>query len=214
MALKKKARWALFAAAASTAGLVLQGCELAVIGAAGAVYSVAEDRRSPGTQLNDETIQIRANNRIGQRFGDRAHVTVTSFNHMALLTGEAPDQAMREEIGRIVQAVPNVRAVANEIEIALPSTRASRLNDEVITTKVKGRLINSGKVNPVHAKVVTEAGVVYLLGVVTHAEAEAAVNVARTTGGVRKVVKIFEYCRPGDATCRPHDAPAPLAGQH
>jgi osmotically-inducible protein OsmY len=201
-------------AAAGTAGLALQGCELAVIGAAGAVYSVAEDRRSPGTQLNDETIQIRANNRITERYGDRAHVTVTSFNHMVLLTGEVPDQAMRDEVGRIVQAVPNVRAVANEIELALPSTRASRLNDEVITTKVKGRLINSGKVNPVHAKVVTEAGVVYLLGVVTQAEAEAAVSVARTTGGVRKVVKIFEYCRAGDATCRPHDAPAPLVGQH
>jgi osmotically-inducible protein OsmY len=69
-------------------------------------------------------------------------------------------------------------------------------------------------VNPVHAKVVTEAGVVYLLGVVTPAEADAAVNVARTTGGVRKVVKIFEYCRAGDATCRAHDAPAPLVGQH
>lgn len=213
MAFKKIARGMLLAAA-GTAGLALQGCELAVIGAAGAVYSVAEDRRSPGTQLNDETIQIRANNRIAERYGDRAHVTVTSFNHMVLLTGEVPDQAMRDEVGRIVQAVPNVRAVANEIELALPSTRASRLNDEVITTKVKGRLINSGKVNPVHAKVVTEAGVVYLLGVVTQAEAEAAVSVARTTGGVRKVVKIFEYCRAGDATCRPHDAPAPLVGQH
>jgi osmotically-inducible protein OsmY len=183
----------------------MQGCELAVLGAAGgaAAYSIVEDRRSSGVQIDDETIQLRAQNRVSERFGDKAHVTVTSFNRMALVTGEAPEEAMRDEIGRIVQSVPNVRGITNEVQIAIPTPRASRISDEVITTKVKGRLIDSGKANPVHVKVVTEAGVVYLMGVVTDREAEDAVEIARTTGGVRKVVKIFDYCTLGDDPCRP-----------
>jgi len=187
------------------AAVAMQGCELAVLGAAGgaAAYSIVEDRRSSGVQIDDETIQLRAQNRVSERFGDKAHVTVTSFNRMALLTGEAPEEAIRDEIGRIVQSVPNVRGITNEVQIAIPTPRASRINDEVITTKVKGRLIDSGKANPVHVKVVTEAGVVYLMGVVTDREAEDAVEIARTTGGVRKVVKIFDYCTPGNEPCRP-----------
>jgi osmotically-inducible protein OsmY len=183
----------------------MQGCELAVLGAAGgaAAYSIVEDRRSSGAQIDDETIQLRAQSRVSERFGDKAHVTVTSFNRMALLTGEAWDEAMRDEIGRTVQSVPNVRGITNEVQIGIPTPRASRINDEVITTKVKGRLIDSGKANPVHVKVVTEAGVVYLMGVVTDREAEDAVEIARTTGSVRKVVKIFDYCSPSDDPCRP-----------
>jgi osmotically-inducible protein OsmY len=177
----------------------LQGCELAILGAAGgAAYSIVEDRRSSGAQIDDEAIQLRAQNRVSDRFGDKVHVTVTSFNRMALLTGEAPDDAMRDEVIKIVQGVPNVRGITNEIQLAIPTPRASRINDELITTKVKGRLIDSGKANPVHVKVVTEAGVVYLMGFVTEKEADESVEIARTTGGVRKVVKIFDYCKPGE----------------
>ena len=182
----------------------LQGCELAILGAAGgAAYSIVEDRRSSGAQIDDESIQLRAQNRVSERFGDKVHVTVTSFNRMALLTGEAPDEATRGEIGKIVQGVPNVHGITNEIQLSIPTPRASRINDELITTKVKGRLIDSGKANPVHVKVVTEAGVVYLMGVVTEREAEDSVEIARTTGGVRKVVKIFDYCKADDEACRP-----------
>jgi osmotically-inducible protein OsmY len=196
--------WLSCASLLVVAAAGLQGCELAVLGAAGgaAAYSIVEDRRSSGVQIDDETIQVRAQNRVSERFGDKAHLTVTSFNRMALLTGEAWDEAMRDEIGRIVQSVPNVRGIANEVQIAVPTSRASRINDEVITTKVKGRLIDSGKANPVHVKVVTEASVVYLMGVVTDREADDAVEIARTTGGVRKVVKIFDYCSPSDDPCR------------
>lgn len=186
----------------------LSGCELAVIGAAtGAAFSIAEDRRSPGTQLEDETIQVRALARISERFGDKVHVTVTSFNHMALLTGEAPDEAVREEIGKVVLGVPNVKNVANELQLSVPSSRGSRIGDEIITTKIKARLIDSGKVSLVHAKVVTEAGVVFLLGLVTQEEAESAVEIARTTGGVIKVVKLFTYCTQADEACRPRTPP-------
>jgi osmotically-inducible protein OsmY len=177
----------------------LQGCELAILGAAGgAAYSIVEDRRSSGAQIDDEAIQLRAQNRISDRFGDKVHVTVTSFNRMALLTGEAPEDATRDEVIKIVQGVPNVRGITNEIQLAIPTARASRINDELITTKVKGRLIDSGKANPVHVKVITEAGVVYLMGVVTEKEADDSVEIARTTGGVRKVVKIFDYCKAGE----------------
>ena len=195
---------------ASAAGL--QGCELAVLGAAGsAAYSIAEDRRTSGTQFDDETIQPRTQSRVSDRFGNRVHLTVTSFNRMALLTGEAPDPAAREEIGKIALGVPGVRAITNEVQIAEPTTRASRVADEYITLKVKVRFIDSGKVSPVHAKIVTEAGVVYLMGLVTEQEAEDAVDIARTTDGVRKVVKIFEYCKPGDEVCRSKEPARPRA---
>ena len=194
------ATWSLLMASA----MLLQGCELAVIGAAGgAAYSIVEDRRSSGVQIDDEAIQVREQSRIGDRFGGKVHVTVTSFNRMALLTGEAPEEPMRAEIGKIIEGVPNVRAITNEVQVSLPTPRSSRINDELITSKVKGRLIDSGKASPVHVKVVTEAGVVYLMGLVTEQEAADAVEIARTTSGVRKVVKIFEYCKPNEDACRP-----------
>jgi osmotically-inducible protein OsmY len=192
----------------------LQGCELAVLGAAGsAAYSIAEDRRTSGTQFDDETIQPRTQSRVSDRFGNRVHLTVTSFNRTALLTGEAPDPAAREEIGKIALGVPGVRAITNEVQIAEPTTRASRVADEFITLKVKVRFINSGKVSPVHTKIVTEAGVVYLMGLVTEQEAEDAVDIARTTDGVRKVVKIFEYCKPSDEVCRSKEPARPRTPQ-
>ena len=182
----------------------LPGCELAVLGAAGsAAYSIGEDRRTSGTQLDDERIEARAKSRVDDRFGAKVHLTVTSFNRMALLTGEAPDEATREEISKIVAAVPAVRGVTNEIQVGEPSNRASRIGDEFITTKIKGQMINSPVVSPVYAKVITEASVVYLMGLVTEKEAAEAVEIARTTGGVRKVVKIFEYCKDSDELCQP-----------
>ena len=199
---------------AMVAALGLQGCELAILGAAGsAAYSIAEDRRTSGTQFDDETIQPRAQSRVSDRFGDKVHLTVMSFNRAVLLTGEAPDEATRAEIGKIVLAVPSVRAVTNELQISVPTTRASRLGDEFITLKVKVGFINSGKVSPVHAKIVTEAGVVYLMGLVTEQEAEDAVEVARNTDGVRKVVKIFEYCKPSDEVCRSKEPAKPRTPQ-
>ena len=196
---------ALLAALSALAAAALCACEIAVIGAAtSAAYSIAEDRRTSGAQLEDETIQVRAQARVNERFGDKVHVTVTSFNRIALLTGEAPDEATRDEIGKLVlQQVPNVKDVANELQLAVPSSRASRINDEFITTKIKARLLDAEKVSLVHIKVVTEAGVVFLMGLVTETEADQAVEIARTTGGVRKVVKLFEYCKADDPGCRP-----------
>jgi osmotically-inducible protein OsmY len=181
----------------------LQGC-VALIGAGGAAaYSALEDRRTTGTQIEDEGIEVRAANRIDERLRERAHVNVTAYNRAVLITGEAWDEATRTEIEQIVAAVPNVRGITNEVQVAGLSSVASRANDSSLTLKVRGRLLNAKAFNPVHIKVVTEAGVVYLMGIVTEKEAEAATEIARTTGGVRKVVKVFEYCKSTDEPCRP-----------
>jgi len=140
----------------------------------------------------DQGIELKATNRIGEKFKD-AHFNVTSFNRMVLLTGEAPDEATRAEMGRIARAVENVRGVYNEIAIAGNSSMSARANDGYLTSKVKARFIDQQKFNPVHVKVVTEANVVYLLGLVKRNEAQDATEIARTTGGVQKVVKLFEY---------------------
>jgi osmotically-inducible protein OsmY len=182
----------------------IPGCAPLIIGAGGAAAVTSlEDRRSTGTQIDDESIETRASNRISDRFGSRVHVNVTSYNRIALITGEVPDERAREEAEKIVLAVPNVRAATNDLQIAGLSSFASRTNDSYLTTKVRGRLLDTQRVSPVHVKVVTEAGVVYLMGLVTEPEADEAVEIARTTGGVRKVVKAFEYCKPTDERCRP-----------
>jgi osmotically-inducible protein OsmY len=191
-------------AALAIASIMLQGCELAVIGAVGGgAYSAFEDRRSSGTRIDDEAIEIRASSRIDERFGDKAHVNITAFNGTVLVTGEVPSEQARSDVEKIVTGVPNVRGVTNELQVGAPSSLGARTNDAFITSKIKARFLDGKKFNPIHVKVVTEAGVVYLFGVVTEKEAEAAVEIARTTGGVRKVVKIFEYCKPEDEACRP-----------
>lgn len=185
---------------------LLQGCP-AVIGAGAAVgVSTLEDRRTSGTQLEDATIESRAASRISERFGERAHVNVAAFNRTVLLTGETWDEATRGEVEKLVAAVPNVRAILNEIQVGGVSSATSRANDTALTARIKGRLLNAKGINFVHIKVITEASVVYLQGLVTEAEAETAVEVARTTTGVRRVVKTFEYCQVTDELCKP---PAP-----
>ena len=201
-----KMRLLILACAASGAG-TLAGCiEMAAVGVGAAVLSM-EDRRTTGTQVEDEGIELRTSNRIGERFGGKVHVNVTSFNRNVLLTGEATDEKSRAEIEKIARDVPNVRGVTNEIQIAGLSSLGARSNDSFITSKVKARFLDANKFSPVHVKVVTEAGVVYLLGIVTEKEAADAVEIARTTGGVRKVVKVLEYCQPTDQACRPREQP-------
>jgi len=204
-----KARTRLALAVMASAAL-LQGCELALIGAgAGAAYSTIEDRRSSGTQLDDDAIELRAGSRIGARFPDKIHINVAAFNRAALITGEVPDEAVRAEVEKIVQGVQNVRGVTNEVQLAPVTSLGERTSDSLITTQVKARYLRANAFNPVHVKVVTEAGVVYLMGVLTEREADDAVDIARTTSGVRKVVKIFEYCKATDQVCRPLPSPPP-----
>lgn len=178
---------------------VLAGCfPVAVVGVGAGALAIA-DRRLAEVQLSDESIEIRAANRIGEQFGSRNHINVTSYNRMVLLTGEAHDAATKAEIEKVVAGVPNVRSVSNEILIGGPSPISSRSNDTYVTSKVKARFIDANKFAANHVKVVTEWGTVFLLGLVTQAEADAAVEIARTTSGALKVVRVFEIISEDEA---------------
>lgn len=171
---------------------LLQGCVPVV--AAGVTTGVLAtfDRRSLGTQTEDETIEWKASARVKEKFGDQVHLNLTSYNRKVLLTGEVASAEIKAEIERIVSDVANVQGVYNELAVADMTTYSARSNDAYITSKVKGRFIDANRFNIVHVKVVTEAGAVYLLGLVAQREADAAVELARTTSGVKKVVNLME----------------------
>ncbi len=174
--------------------LCLQGCVPLIIGAGvGAGVMVADDRRTSATMLEDQTIEIKAANLVKERFGDDAQIGVTSFNRYVLLTGNAPSEEVKTDVGLLVLEVPNVRNIQNELEVSGSGSLMSRGNDGLLSTRVKGRLVQNKEVGANHVKVVTESGTVYLMGLVTRAEAEEAAQTAATTGGVEKVVKVFEY---------------------
>lgn len=177
----------------------LQGCFPLVAGGVGVGAAMAADRRTSGAYVEDEGIEWRASSAISDRMGDAVHVNVTSFNRNVLLTGEAPSEAHRAEIERVVGRVPNVRGITNEVQVAGISSLTSRSNDSVVTSKVKARFVDAATFGAQHVKVVTEAGTVYLLGLVTRREADAATDVARRTSGVRKVVRVFEYISDDEA---------------
>jgi osmotically-inducible protein OsmY len=172
---------------------LLGGCAAAVIGGAAATgVLLAEDRRTVGTVTEDQGIEIKASSRIGERVRG-AHINITSFNRMVLLTGEVPTAAALEDAGRIARAVESVRGVFNELQVAGNTALSSRTNDSYVTSKVKARFVDGQKFSAVHVKVITENSTVYLLGLVKRAEAESATEIARTTAGVQKVVRLFEY---------------------
>jgi len=189
---------ALLAASAATG---LSGCLplVAAGAAAGAGALMANDRRSSGAYVDDETFEWKIENQISERFGDRVHVNAVSFNRVVLLAGEAPDQPTKDELTRIAGANANVRNVVNDVVIGPHSSLSSRGNDAVITSKVKGRFVDEATFGVTHVKVYTEAGTVFLMGLVTRREADAATDLARTTSGVNKVVRVFEYIANGEA---------------
>lgn len=178
---------------------VLAGCFGAAAVGVGAGALMLADRRNSETYIADEGLEIRAGNRIGEKYGDKVHVNVTGYNRMILLTGEVPTEAIKADAEKLASGVPNVKSISNELAIAGPSSFGGRSNDSYITSKVKARFVDANKFSPNHVKVVTEAGVVFLLGLVTQAEANAAVEIARTTGGVQKVVRVFEIISPEQA---------------
>jgi len=188
----KPMRHASFVALAVLAALpALQGCVPLVAAGAGATALIATDRRTTGTYVEDENIELKAIGHLHE-IAD-AHVNATSFNERVLLTGEVPDEATRKRVQAVIRQIPSVREVIDETRVAGASSFASRGNDTLITSNVKARMLKDKRFNATQVKVVTEAGVVYLMGLVTHAEADAATEVARTTSGVSRVVTEFEY---------------------
>ena len=172
--------------------LALQGCIPLAVTGIGATALLVDDRRSTGVYVEDENIEWKARGRLIESFRD-AHVNVTSFNLAVLLTGEVPSEQLKLDVGNAVRSIPSVKNVVNELTVGGNTALTARANDTFITTNVKTRFINNGKFSINHVKVVTEAGTAYLLGIVTREEADVATELARTTSGVSRVVKVFEY---------------------
>ncbi len=174
---------------------VLSGCVGMVLGGAAGGASVINDPRTAGSQVEDESIELKAGTRLrGQKELDQqVHINVTSYNQVVLLTGEAPTEDMRAQVFELVKGIEKVRTVHNEITIAAPTPLTSRTTDSWLTTSVKAKIVGAKELNAIRIKVVSEAGTVYLLGLVTQKEGDLAAQLASQTAGVQRVVKLFEY---------------------
>lgn len=172
---------------------LLGGCPAIIATGVGTGVVVAEDRRTAPTIAEDNNIEIKASARIREKFADSVNVSTTSYNAIVLLTGTAPTQDAKREIERLVRAVERVRGINSELAVGPATPLSARANDGFITTKIKTNFIDANKFFPSHVKVVTEAGIAYLLGLVKRQEAKDAIDIARNTSGVAKVVTLFEY---------------------
>ncbi len=170
----------------------LQACAPLMVGGMVGGAMVASDRRTSGIQLEDEAIELKAANRIREMMGSRAHISITSYNRQVLISGEAPNAQDRDYAAKLVGEVENVRKVVNELVVAPNSSLTDRSTDALITAKVKAQMVDSKDIFANAYKIVTERGVVYLMGRVTQREADRATEVARQVSGVKKVVRIFE----------------------
>jgi osmotically-inducible protein OsmY len=198
-----------FAVLALAASAVVSGCAALAVGGVAATAVVASDRRMTDVIATDERIEIQSGQALSKKFGDTAHINVTSFNKQVLLTGEVPTAEAKAEAESIVAKQPDVRTVFNELVVGPNSTLPNRSNDAYITSEVKARMTAAGKFNPLHVKVVTEANTVFLMGLVTRQEGQDASEVARTSNGVRRVVRVFEYILPPKPAPAAAPAPAP-----
>jgi osmotically-inducible protein OsmY len=186
-------------AASALASLgALQGC-VAVAGTAvvgGAM--MASDRRTSGTQIEDQSIEMKSGPRIHDAIGDRGHVNVTSYNRLVLVTGEVPTDADKAAVIKAIQGIENVGTVQDELLVGPASSTSTRTSDTLITSKVKTAMLEAKDLESNAIKVVTERGNVYLMGRVTEREATRATDIARSTGGVMKVVRLFEVVSEAD----------------
>ncbi len=171
----------------------LAACVPIVAGGAAAGGAVAADRRTSGIFVEDENIELKAVKYAETSLGENAHINITSYNRNVLLTGEAPDEETKAKAEAFAKSIQNVLTVTNEIVVGPKSSFSSRSNDAYLTSKVKTQFVTENRFQANYVKVVTENSVVYLLGIVNQAEADAATEIASNTSGVEKVVKVFEY---------------------
>jgi osmotically-inducible protein OsmY len=170
----------------------LGGCAAVMLGGAVGTALVVVDRRTAGVQLEDQNIELKALTRIRETLGERGHVNVTSFDRMALITGEVPTEADRVAVEQAIARIENVRSTVNDLAVAGSSSLAARSNDTILTSKVKATFVDAKDLQANAVKVVTERGTVYLMGRVTEREATRAVDLTRGISGVQKVVRVFE----------------------
>jgi osmotically-inducible protein OsmY len=209
-------RLARCTAALAAAGVLLGCAPLVVGGVMVGGTLVATDRRTTGTQVEDQSIELKAADRV-KALATLGHVNVVSYNRVALITGEVPSQADKERVGSAVAGVQNVRGIVNELGIGGNSSFGSQSTDAVIGGKVKASLVDAPDLQANAFKVVVERAVVFLMGRVTQREADRATEIARSVSGVQKVVQVFEILTEqelaalGPATAAP--APAASAAQ-
>ena len=191
------------------AATLLTACAPLLIG--GAIVGgsmVVTDRRTSGTQIEDQAIELKSLNRVSEVIGDRGHVSVTSSNRLALISGEVPTEADKAAVEQAISRIENLHSVVNELAIAGASSISTRSNDTILTGKVKASLIDAKDLQVNAFKVVTERGTVYLMGRVTEREAARAADMARTVSGVQKVVRVFEVVSEAElADLSPKPAP-------
>ncbi|HTT09132.1 MAG TPA: BON domain-containing protein [Gammaproteobacteria bacterium] len=173
----------------------LNGCAAVMFGGVATGAGAAHDNRTTGTIVEDEAIELKASKAFfdNKAVNDQAHINVTSYNNIVLVTGETPTAELHDEVVNIVKNISKVRKVYDELAIAAPSSLTSRSSDTLLTGKVKAQIFGMKDFDPTRVKVVTERGIVYLLGLITKADGDRVTDVARQVGGVQKVVKLFEY---------------------
>lgn len=195
-------------AAALLCGALTACVPLIVGGAMGGSALVATDRRTSGTQLEDEGIELRAANRLRNQIGDRGHVNLTSYGRQVLITGEAASEEDKRRIEQVVSGVENVSSVVNEVAVMGNSSLAQRSSDTLITGRVKAALIDAQDLQINAFKVTTERGVSYLMGRVSQREADRLTQIVRSTPGVLKVIRLFDVISEAELARLP-SAPPP-----
>ena len=170
----------------------MQGC-IALLGVGAVAGGLSlNDRRTGGTQVEDQAIELKSGGRIREAIGEKGHVNVTSYNRVALITGEVPADSDKAAVEKAIAGIEGVTNVVNELEVGANSTISTRSSDTVITTRVKSGLVDAKDVQASAIKVITERGNVYLMGRVTEREATRAADIARAQPSVMKVVRVFD----------------------
>jgi osmotically-inducible protein OsmY len=183
----------------SGVALTLQGCALAVVGAAAGGTLIATDRRTLGAQTEDREIQVKALSRIKDNVSDQAHINVTVFNRRVLLTGEVPDDASKQKAEAVVRDINNVGGIVNELSVQPASSISSRANDSYLEGRVKTAMVGEKDLSTNYYKVVCERSIIYLMGLVTQDEGAHGADVAARVPGVEQVVKVYQYIKPEEA---------------
>ena len=184
-----------FAVLLSMTIIVLQGCTSAIVTGGVISASIIHDRRSIGAIIDDQSIEFKACYKL---FNDKeihlkSHINITSFNGIMLITGETLTKKLKNKISDKVKYIPKVRQIHNELIIGAPSALTSRSSDAWITSKVKAKITAADNINSMYVKVITEQGIVYLMGILTNNEANQVLKVVTKSAGVQRVIKIFEY---------------------
>lgn len=180
---------------ALAAASLMSGCAGVLVGSAATSAVVAHDERTTGTFIEDQAIELKAIEAIRGKndLRENTNLSVTSYNQVVLVTGQAPSQQLRETAVSTISKLEKVRHVYDEIQIAAPSSMVSRSGDSLVTAKVKTKLFTLSGVDATKVKVVTENGVVYLMGILSRSDGQTAASAASEVGGVQKIVKLFEY---------------------